>query len=320
MKIPLSPKNIKFRIREETRNRLSFIGLAFSRSVTCMALGFIRLAPWTYGLRARSIEHAQGKGSAPRNHGSRCEAPILRNQSAPRTELSVLVLQLRPEPPRAENSISTLKLGNMRYYDADTTTEDKKMRRLTGAKSGRPPKFRGPRRPVTVTLPESTLARLSSIDLDRARAIVRVTDAVKPAAARQQSPVDLVEVSPGLAVIVVGPSPRLRKIKWLRLLEVAPLRFLLSIPTGTSIDSLELAVLELLEDPTLDDDSERSLLIQLKDLIRGLRHGGQLSKGEMLFVDTRAHVRRDHGRCKPVEEGRKNRNGRRGSSVTTGSA
>jgi hypothetical protein len=107
-----------------------------------MALGFIRLAPWTYGLRARSIEQAQGKkyrgawvsplnhrtllGSAPPNHGSRREAPILKSQCSPRTELSVLVLQLRPEPPKAENSISTLKLGNMRYYDADTTTEVKK--------------------------------------------------------------------------------------------------------------------------------------------------------------------------------------------------
>lgn len=193
------------------------------------------------------------------------------------------------------------------------------MHRLTGAKSGRPPKFRGPRRPVTVTLPESTLARLSSIDLDRARAIVKVTDAVIPAEARQQSLVDLVEVSPGLAVILVGPSPRLRKIEWLRLVEVAPLRFLLSIPTGTSIDSLELAVLDLLEDPTLDDDSERSLLIQLKDLIGGLRRRGQLSKGEMLFVDTRAPCAETMADAKPVEQGRKNRKGRRSSSVTTGS-
>ena len=66
------------------------------------------------------------------------------------------------------------------------------------------------------------------------------------------------------------------------------MRFLLSIPLGTSIDSLELAVLELLEDSELYDARERSLLSQLRDLIRILRHRGKLLKAEMLFVDTRA--------------------------------
>jgi hypothetical protein len=160
--------------------------------------------------------------------------------------------------------------------------------RTTRIRIGRPPKFRGPRRPVTVTLPESTLARLASIDSDRARAIVKITDAAVPLDPKQQLQVELVEVSPGLAIIIVGPSQLLRKIEWLRLVEVAPMRFLLSIPLGTSIDSLELAVLELLEDSELYDARERSLLSQLRDLIRILRRRGELSKAEMLFVDTRA--------------------------------
>jgi hypothetical protein len=160
--------------------------------------------------------------------------------------------------------------------------------RTTRLKSGRPPKFRGPRRPVTVTLPESTLARLASIDPDRARAIVKATDAAMPLDSKSEMQVDLVEVSPGLAMIIVGPSQLLQRIEWLRLVEVAPMRFLLSIPPGTSIDSLELAVIELLEDTKPNDDRERSLLIQLRDLIRTLRRRGELSKAEMLFVDTRA--------------------------------
>ena len=100
--------------------------------------------------------------------------------------------------------------------------------------------------------------------------------------------VDLVDVSPGLAIIIVGPSQLLQRIEWLRLVEVAPMRFLLSIPLGTSIDSLELAVIELLEDTKPYDDREGSLLSQLRDLIRTLRRRGELSKAEMLFVDTRA--------------------------------
>src|SRR5215813_253062 len=95
----------------------------------------------------------------------------------------------------------------------------------TKNKNGRPPKFHEPRRPVTVTLPESTLARLASINADRARAIVKVTDAAMPEGAKQEG-VRVVEVSPGLGVIIVGPSQMLRKIQWLRLVEVAPTRFL----------------------------------------------------------------------------------------------
>jgi hypothetical protein len=153
-------------------------------------------------------------------------------------------------------------------------------------KPGRPPKFPGPRHPVTVTLPEDTLARLASVDPDRARAIVKVTDAAMALDADRQKQVDLVEVSPGLAIIIIGPSQVLKKIKWLRLVEVAPMRYLLSIPLGTSIDTLELAILELLEEAKID--GEHSLLLQLRNLIRGLRRRGGLSKGELLFVDTRA--------------------------------
>src|SRR5215813_2963652 len=107
----------------------------------------------------------------------------------------------------------------------------------TKNKNGRPPKFPEARRPVTVTLPESTLVRLASIDPDRARAIVKLTDAATADHAKRK-PVELVEVSPGLCVILVGPSKLLQKIRWLRLVEVAPMRFLLTIPLGALVDSL----------------------------------------------------------------------------------
>lgn len=154
--------------------------------------------------------------------------------------------------------------------------------------SGRPPKFRGPRRPVTVTLPENTLQRLESIDSDRARAIVKVTDAALPPSPSRPD-VEVVEITPGVGIIIVGPSLLLRKIEWLRLVEVAPLRFLLTVPLGTSIDSLELAFIDLLEDPAAHDTREHAILIELRNLVRRLRRRGELSKAEMLFVDTRGN-------------------------------
>ena len=108
-----------------------------------------------------------------------------------------------------------------------------------------------------------------------------------PLNGKWQTQVELVEATPGLAIIIVGPSQLLQKIKWLRLVEVAPMRFLLSIPLNTSIDSLELAIIELLEGAK-PDDWEHSLLSHLRDLLRGLRRRGGFSKAEMLFIDTRA--------------------------------
>jgi hypothetical protein len=162
---------------------------------------------------------------------------------------------------------------------------------------------------VTVTLPEDTLAQLASIDPDRARAIVKLADAAIPLAPERQKPLDLVDVAPGLAIVIVGPSRLLRTITWLRLVEIAPLRFLLSIPVGTSIDSLELAIIELLDEAPLHDEWERSLLEQLRDLMRKVRRRGDFSKAEILFVDTRAT--RDDAR-RPVA-GR--RSGRRPAPV-----
>jgi hypothetical protein len=153
-------------------------------------------------------------------------------------------------------------------------------------KKGRPPKFKEPRRPITVTLPENTLARLAAIHSDRAQAIVKAAEAAMPRDAKTHKRVELVEVMPGLGIILVGPSRYLQKIKWLRLVELAPMRFLLIIPSGTPIDSLEVAIIDLLENLEPHEDWEKSILQQLRDLMRHLRLGGKLFKAELLFIDT----------------------------------
>jgi hypothetical protein len=158
-------------------------------------------------------------------------------------------------------------------------------------RSGRPPKFREPRRPVTVTLPERTLRLLAAVDRDRARAIVRVTDATLPSADTADSRlVEVVEILPGIGIILVGPSRYLKQIPWLRLVELAPGRLLLSIPSGTPVESLEIAVHDLLEAVPATESRERAILEGLHALIRRLRRGRSLSKAEMLFVDMRSET------------------------------
>jgi hypothetical protein len=151
-------------------------------------------------------------------------------------------------------------------------------------KRGRPPKFQQRGRPITVTLPDTTLSRLAAIDPDRARAIVKATDAAVQTDLGSAKLPELVEVSSGVSVILVGPSAALRKIEWLRLMEIAPSRFLLVIPTGTSIDSLELAVIDLLDNLATSDDWERAVLRRLRELIARLRRGSEVSKAELLLI------------------------------------
>ena len=157
---------------------------------------------------------------------------------------------------------------------------------MNNVRKGRPPKFQEPRRPVTVTLPESTLAKLEAINPDRAQAIVQATDAAMLPKASGHKRVELVEVMPGLGVIIVGPSRYLQKIKWLRLVQLAPMRYLLVVPSGTAIDSLEVAIIDLLENLEQDEEWEKTTLEQLRDMMRNLRLGGKLSKAELMFIDT----------------------------------
>jgi len=149
---------------------------------------------------------------------------------------------------------------------------------------GRPPKYCEARRPITVTLPERILRDLQSINPDRSRAIVKC---VETAMGKGDSPfkqIELIEFTPGKALIVTGPSSSLRQIEWLHFIEIAPFRYLLVLPSGTPVEVLEVTIQDLLAhmDPNSD---ETALLMELRDVIGHQRRGRSLSKAELLFVD-----------------------------------
>lgn len=152
---------------------------------------------------------------------------------------------------------------------------------------GRPPKFQEPRRPVTMTLPQRILDQLAEIDPDRTWAVVKVTEAVAGAGAGRFKPVDLVEMAPGKALIVVGPSEALRRIPWLNLIEINRARYLLTVPTGTPVEALEVALRDLSQDPELQKNERESAVLQeLLNLIGRQRRTRRLSKAEILIIDT----------------------------------
>jgi len=152
------------------------------------------------------------------------------------------------------------------------------------ASSGRPPKFREARRPITVTLPERILQKLEAMNPDRAQAIVKCVETVTGNDNEPIKPVELVKILPGKAMIIVGPSRLLGKAHWLRRIEISPARYLLVLPSGMTIESMELAIIELMESLDDKDDDEYILLKELRKIISYQRRQNTVSKGELVFV------------------------------------
>lgn len=155
------------------------------------------------------------------------------------------------------------------------------------ASGGRPPKFDEPSRPVTVTLPQRTLEDLERIDEDRARAIVKATRAAVGGRDGEGETVHVVEMVKGMGLIVVGPSAALRTVSWLSMVEIAPSRFLLALPSGTAVEVLEVALSDLLERLPPSQEGERQQLESLRRLLAKARRATLVTKVELLLVHTK---------------------------------
>lgn len=149
---------------------------------------------------------------------------------------------------------------------------------------GRPPKFSEPSVPVTVTLPQRILQQLRSIDEDRAKAIVKAVEGLLTDESREPGGPEVIEVAPGTGVVLVPPSRSLRSIPWLKMIEVAPGRYLLAIVPGTPIEKLEVGLLDLLEEAKRSAPHEQPTLATLAEKIRQLRRSQKISVAEILFV------------------------------------
>lgn len=150
---------------------------------------------------------------------------------------------------------------------------------------GRPPKFKEVCRPITVTLPERILNELERVGPDRALALVKCVEATIGASDGEKRPVELIEVLPGKALIVVNSNRSLSRIEWLRLVEIAPARYLLVLPPGMPIERLEVEMRDLMESLDSGDTEEHLILEELQKMLIQQRRQKTLSKGELLLVD-----------------------------------
>lgn len=153
-------------------------------------------------------------------------------------------------------------------------------------RGGRPPKFDEESGPITVTLPRRVVQMLESIDTDRAKAIVKCVDGLARRTWPEEKQVEVVEIAKGTGLIVVGPSQCLQDISWLKFIEIAPLRYLLAVPTGTAIESLEIAILDQIERLPECESAEKTLLTELRQKLSHHRRKEGVSKGEILYIET----------------------------------
>lgn len=149
---------------------------------------------------------------------------------------------------------------------------------------GRPPKFDEESSPITVTLPHRIVSELRDIDKDRAKAIVKCVDNMTRQAKSEERKVDVVQVSKNSAVLIVSPSRNLQSIPWLKLIEITPSRFLLVLPSGTAIEALEIALVDLIEHLPEDEIADKILLTDLRQKLSQHRRKDGFSKGEIIFV------------------------------------
>jgi hypothetical protein len=139
---------------------------------------------------------------------------------------------------------------------------------------------------VTLALPEKTLSVLETYDQDLAQAVVKVTDRAIQKPFPKGSWFEIVKVAPHKSVFIVGSDTLLSKIPWIKLVEVAPGRNLITLPAGTPLEALEVAILELIESMPSEESKEKTLLKEFCKYIGRLRRYNKMSVVKILVVDT----------------------------------
>lgn len=154
---------------------------------------------------------------------------------------------------------------------------------------GRPRKFAGPSRAVTLTLPEHVIKALGSVDLDLSRAIVRVTPA--PNAAGPQ-PAELSRFGRH-AVIVINPTRTLAKRTGVELVPLPDGRALISFPHSTTVAELELLLEDALDDRQLST-ADKAIFEAVVGILREARrsHDVVLLQRSIVVLENRRPISR----------------------------
>jgi hypothetical protein len=161
--------------------------------------------------------------------------------------------------------------------------------RELASKRGRPRKFNGPSRAVTLTLPEEIIAALESVDSDLSRAVVRIAQG--EAAKQPHSPAQLVSFG-RRAVIVINPTKTLEERTGIFLIPMSDGRALISFDESLTIPDLELRVQDALEDRRLSTQ-DRGIFETIGGLLKTARHDDHivLYERKIIVLETKRRPR-----------------------------
>ena len=147
---------------------------------------------------------------------------------------------------------------------------------------GRPQKFGRASRPVTLTLPDDVIARLSAIDADLGRAIVALVEHARRPRPRVTRPAELASYGRH-SVIVVTPGSGLEHLSGVQLVPVGKSRALISLDRPHSISKLELDLRDALEHDEVRP-AERPTFEAIADILRHARHTEQIKIEERTII------------------------------------
>ena len=148
---------------------------------------------------------------------------------------------------------------------------------------GRKPKFQEPSSSITLTLPDRILQKLSRVDADRAKGIVKCVE--NTLAENKTSSVNVLKISDKEGILTVGPCSLLNAIPHLQLIEIAPMRYIISKPTGMPIETIEIALIDMLETITGDQEEEKNMLMKIRNYLKLHRENDSLQTREIILLN-----------------------------------
>jgi hypothetical protein len=158
---------------------------------------------------------------------------------------------------------------------------------------GRPTKYGRPSHAVTLTLPDDAVARLKRVDADLGRAVVTLVERLVGGPKRAAMPPAEIVGWDSQHVIVVTPSPVLRRLSGVRLVPAGGGRALIALEHPNSISQLELDMRDAMEEPDVSD-ADRRTLAAVADILRQARHdrGVRLTEHSIIVLESKRKPRR----------------------------
>ena len=146
---------------------------------------------------------------------------------------------------------------------------------------GRPAKYGRPARPVTLRLPEDTIAKLAAIDADLGRAIVSLAS-TRGRTLRAAAPVERTPYG-RRSIIVVSPVTALARLAGVHLIPFGEGRALITLDRSRAIPQLELDLRDAIERGDLSRQ-EQSAFELLVEILRRARRSSRVTLEERKII------------------------------------